>query len=70
AEQDFLGTSADNLKRAGKCYKEAGNTEKMKQCYRKAADLYKKYAERLEKDGKTERAKQALKDREECLKNI
>lgn len=66
-EQDFLGTSADNFKRAGKVYEQAGNKEKMKQSYQKAADLYKKYAERLEKDGKSERAKEALKNREECL---
>jgi len=64
---DFLGTSADNFKRAGKCYGEAGNTEKMKQCYSRAAELYGKYAEALEKDGRTEKAKEALEMREECL---
>jgi tetratricopeptide (TPR) repeat protein len=69
-EKDFLGTSADNFKRAGKCYGEAGSKDKMEECYQKAADLYEKYAERLEKDGKAERAKEALKNREECLQKI
>lgn len=70
AEREFLGTSADNFKRAGKCYWESENIEKMKQCYQKAAELYEKYAEVLKKDGKTERAKEALENKEECLQKI
>ncbi|MFB0562803.1 MAG: tetratricopeptide repeat protein [Candidatus Lokiarchaeia archaeon] len=70
AERDFLGTSADNFKRAGKCYGESGNMEKMKQCYQKAANLYENYAEVLEKDGKTDRAREALKNKEECLQKV